>query len=97
MKIDNVNLRVIKTQGDTEVFMTGDHPVVNTVFRLPASLDLESGNYSVTFTKVEPPSSQLDLSKMSKAELVAEAERLGLTVVPDGMSKLDIIAVIEGK
>lgn len=33
--------------------------------------------------------------KMSKAELVAEAERRGITVVPDGMTKAQILGAIE--
>ncbi len=37
------------------------------------------------------------LSKMSKAELVAHAESLGIDTVPDSMTKKDIIQLIENK
>jgi hypothetical protein len=36
------------------------------------------------------------LTKMTKAELVAEAERLNIDVTPDSMTNKDIIAAIEG-
>ena len=46
--------------------------------------------------KLESPKSEsADLSKMTKAQLVAEAERLGVTVVPDEMTKAQIVAAIE--
>ncbi len=37
------------------------------------------------------------LAKMNKAELVAEAERLGVEVVPDSMTNKQIIEAIEAK
>lgn len=40
---------------------------------------------------------ELPLSKMSKAELVAHAESIGVDTVPDSMTKKDIIALIENK
>ena len=53
MRIDNVNLRVIKSNGVTEVFVTKDDPLMNFVMHLDASADLESGVYSLSFTKAE--------------------------------------------
>lgn len=53
MKIDNVNLRVIKSPSATEVFVTKDDPLLNFVMHLEASADLESGVYSLALTKAE--------------------------------------------
>ena len=38
---------------------------------------------------------EIPLSKMSKAELVAHAESIGVNTVPDSMTKKDIIELIE--
>lgn len=50
-------------------------------------------------TAIEPDTTAaqepVDLSKMTKAALVAEAEARGVTVVPDDMTKAQIIAAIE--
>jgi hypothetical protein len=45
--------------------------------------------------KPESPKQEVDLSKMTKAQLVAEAERVGVTVVPDEMTKAQIVGAIE--
>lgn len=37
----------------------------------------------------------VNLTKLNKAELVAKAEELGIDVVPDSMTKAQIIAAIE--
>lgn len=55
MKIDNANLRVNKGQSETEVFITSEDPLVNTRIVLPPDVDLESGSYSLTFTKRAEP------------------------------------------
>lgn len=52
MRIDKVNLRVIKGQDSTEVFMTSDEPLINTLLRLPSGIELESGNYSLSLDKL---------------------------------------------
>lgn len=55
MKIDKAELRVVKGQGVTEVFVTSKEPLLNDVLRFPPDTDLESGTYSVTFTKTDGP------------------------------------------
>lgn len=45
--------------------------------------------------RVESGESEVDLTKLNKAELVAEAEKRGVDVVPDSMTKAQIIASIE--
>lgn len=44
-----------------------------------------------------PAAASTDLAKMTKAQLVAEAEACGVTVVPDEMTKAQIIEAIEGR
>jgi hypothetical protein len=55
---------------------------------------IDAAETAPDMTAVKAPK---DRSKMKKAELVAEAEGLGLDVVPDKMTVKQIIAAIEEK
>lgn len=45
--------------------------------------------------EAETEQAKADLKRLNKAQLVAEAERIGVTVVPDEMTKAQIIELIE--
>ncbi len=88
-------------------FISGDgveHEVEET--SLAAEIMRQNGLHQVggetpATTATEPDANAVpapkDRSKMKKAELVAEAEELGVEVVPDSMTNKQIIAAIEAK
>lgn len=54
MKIENVNVRVLKTPQVTEVYITANEPLMNHVIRMPADAQVESGTYSLELVPSPP-------------------------------------------